>query len=158
MCARWRPAHWGCWVVLSRFRSSGNLGCLVRTCAAVNGAGFILLGGSIDPFDPNVIRATMGAVFRQRFVRTTCHELRRWVERHKLQVVGASPDGSVPYDKLQYRSPPLLVLGEERHGLDPQQRSICEILVRIPVARGMDSLNLSVAGGILMYEALRSSQ
>jgi TrmH family RNA methyltransferase len=151
-----RPRIGTCWIVLTRVRSPGNFGCLVRTSAAVGGAGFILMGESIDPFDPAVVRATMGALFRQTFVRTGARQLHNWVRRHKLQIVGVSPDGATDYYRLRYRSPPVFVLGEERRGLDAEQRELCEEVVRIPMEPGTDSLNLAVAGSLLMYEAFRS--
>jgi RNA methyltransferase, TrmH family len=65
-----------CWTALSHVRSLGNFGTLVRTSAATGAAGFILLGDCIDPFDPAVVRATMGALFQQTLVRTTVEQLR----------------------------------------------------------------------------------
>src|SRR4051812_10988311 len=73
---KWMPLHQTspraglCWVVLEEVRSPGNLGSLIRTSEAIGGAGFILVGPRIDPFDPAVVRASMGAVFRQAFIRT----------------------------------------------------------------------------------------
>jgi TrmH family RNA methyltransferase len=151
------PRRGLCWVVLSSVRSPGNLGSLVRTSAAVGGAGFILLGGAVDPFEPGVVRGSMGALFRQTFVRTGAEQLRHWARRHSLQLVGASPDGPVGCHEAGYRAPPLLVLGDERTGLAPELRGLCTDLVRIPMVDGVDSLNLAVAGSILMYEVLRRS-
>ncbi|MFL5801631.1 MAG: TrmH family RNA methyltransferase [Roseiflexaceae bacterium] len=151
------PGSHVCWVALSNVRSPGNFGTLVRTSAAIGAAGFILLGGSVDPFDPTVIRATMGALFRQTLVRASAQQLRRWVQLHNLQVVGASPDGSVEYDHVRYVRPTVLVLGEERSGLTADQRVLCQQIVRIPMVAGADSLNLAVAGSLLMYEVFRSS-
>jgi len=82
------------------------------------GAGFIFLGQSVDPFDPAVVRASMGALFQQAFVRASMAQLRDWAQQHHLQVVGASPDGTVAFDQLRYTHPTLLLLGEERRGLD----------------------------------------
>jgi len=144
------------WSALGHVRSPGNLGTLIRTSAATGGAGFILVGDSIDPFDPVVVRATMGALFRQTFVRTSADRLSRWVKLHKLHVIGASPDGAVEYDRLRYRRPAVLMLGDERAGLSQDQRSPCHHIVRIPMADGTDSLNLSVAGSLLMYQVYRS--
>jgi RNA methyltransferase, TrmH family len=151
------PRRGLCWVVLGSVRSPGNFGSLVRTSAAMGGAGFILLGGAVDPFEPSVVRAAMGAMFRQVFVRTGPGQLRHWARRHSLQVVGASPDAPVGCHQAGYRTPPLLLLGDERSGLDPQQRALCHELVCIPMVDGIDSLNLAVAGSILMYEVLRRS-
>ena len=145
-----------CWTALSHARSPGNFGTLVRTSAATGAGGFILLGDSIDPFDPAVVRPTMGALFKQTLVRTTASQLRLWVRKHNIQVIGASPDGLVEYDKVSYELPALLMLGGERRGLSEEERSICHHIVRIPMVDRMDSLNLAVAGSLLMYEVFRS--
>jgi TrmH family RNA methyltransferase len=151
------PRNSECWTALGHVRSPGNLGTLIRTSAATGATGFILIGDSIDPFDPVLVRATMGALFRQTIVRTSAEQLRRWVQLHRLQVIGASPDGAVEYDRLRYRRPAVLILGDERAGLSDEQRSICHHIVRIPMADGNDSLNLSVAGSLLMYQVYRTS-
>lgn len=145
-----------CWMVLETVRSPGNLGTLIRSSEAVGGAGFIFVGHHADPFDPNVIRATMGALFRQQFVRTGFHALRRWIGRHDCQVVGASPDGTTDLHQFHYPRSMLFFLGEERKGLTQQQRDLCQHLVRIPMVGRADSLNLAVAGSLLLYEVYRS--
>jgi RNA methyltransferase, TrmH family len=145
-----------CWVVLDTVRSPGNFGTLIRTSEAFGGAGFILLGELIDPFDPDVVRASMGAVFRQRFVRTHLRELGTWVRQHHVMVIGASPDGEVDLHKIKYPPGTLLFLGEEREGLTSIQRDLCQQLVRIPMVGAADSLNLAIAGSVMMYEIYRS--
>jgi TrmH family RNA methyltransferase len=151
------PRDHPCWTALSHARSPGNFGSLVRTSAATGAAGFILIGDSIDPYDPNVVRATMGALFRQAIVRTSARQLRRWADLHNIQVIGASPDTTVDYDAVCYTWPAVLILGSERSGLTQEQRSICRQMVRIPMVEGMDSLNLAVAGSLLMYKVFRPS-
>jgi len=145
-----------CWTALSRVRSPGNFGTLLRTSAATGAAGFILLGDCIDPYDPAVVRATMGALFKQSLVRTSIEQLRRWVRVNKIEVIGASPDGGEDYRQVSYARPALLMLGSERKGLTDEQRSICTRVVRIPMVEGTDSLNVAVAGSLLMYEVFRS--
>jgi tRNA G18 (ribose-2'-O)-methylase SpoU len=100
----------------------------------------------------------MGALFRQTFVRASLDELRQWVNQHQLVVVGASPDGAVAYDQVRYTRPTVLVLGEERSGLSQHQRALCHQLVRIPMVAGADSLNLGVAGSLLMYAVVGASK
>lgn len=145
-----------CWVVLEAVRSAGNLGSLIRTSEAIGGAGFILVGPRIDPFAPAVVRASMGAVFGQTFIRTNHRSLRNWVRRHRCRVVGASPEGSAELHGFDYPRPTILVLGEERAGLTPPLRELCSDLVRIPMVGIADSLNLAVAGSLLMYEVHRA--
>ena len=144
------------WTVLETVRSPGNFGTLIRTSEAVGGAGFILIGNRIDPFDANVIRAGMGGIFRQKFVRTNYSQLARWMRRHACKAIGASPDGAFDLHRFDYPSSNLIFLGEERQGLNSQQRELCKHLVRIPMQGEADSLNLAVAGSLLMYEVLRS--
>ena len=120
-----------CWTALSHVRSPGNLGTLMRTSAATGAAGFILLADSIDPFDPTVVRASMGALFKQTIVRPSAEQLRRWVREHDIQVIGASPDGAEDYRQISYARPALLMLGSERKGLTDEQRGICNRIVRI---------------------------
>ena len=149
------PGDDPCWTALRHIRSLGNLGALMRTSAAAGAAGFFLMGDTIDPFDPAVVRASMGAIFRQKIVRTTPDQLRCWLDKHQFQVIGAAPYGDEDYRELGYTQPVVLMLGSERKGLDEEQRSMCQRLVRIPMVSGIDSLNVAVAGGLLMYEVFR---
>ncbi|MEM8827941.1 MAG: RNA methyltransferase [Cyanobacteria bacterium P01_G01_bin.19] len=145
-----------CWTALEKVRSSGNLGTLIRSSEAIGGGGFILIGRSIDPYDPGVIRATMGALFHQKLIRTTYSSLAHWVRRHKCDVVGASPAGKINFHRFKYARSTILFLGEERKGLSQNQQDLCHHLIHIPMVGKSDSLNLGVAGSLLLYEVYRS--
>jgi len=151
-----QPDRFACWTVLSEVQSLGNFGTLLRTSAAIGGAGFILLGHHIDPYEPVVVRSTMGALFKQTLVRTNVERFRHWIQTHNLSVIGASPDGVVEYDRVRYTRPTVLLLGNERSGLTDEQRSLCQQIVRIPMVEEVDSLNLAVAGSLLLYAVFRS--
>ena len=151
-----QPYRFPCWTVLGHVQSLGNLGTLLRTSAAIGAAGFILLGPHIDPYEPVVVRSTMGALFKQTLVRTNVERFRHWIQTHNLSVIGASPDGVVDYDRVRYTRPTVLLLGNERSGLTDEQRSLCQQIVRIPMVEEVDSLNLAVAGSLLLYAVFRS--
>lgn len=146
-----------CWLAVTRVRSPGNLGSLLRTSEAVGGAGLIVIGQEVDPFDPAVVRGSMGALFGQQLVRCGRDAFRHWIRRHRCQVVGVSPEASRPYHRVRYRRPTVLLLGEERRGLSHGQRELCQTTVAIPMVGRVDSLNLAVAGSLMLYEVLRSS-
>jgi RNA methyltransferase, TrmH family len=136
-----------CWVVLDTVRSPGNFGTLIRTSEAFGGAGFILIGPRIDPFSPDVVRAAMGSVFCQTFVRTDWGALQKWATRQHCRVIGASPQGAIDLHGVDWRiggdrETTLLFLGEERQGLTTEQQAFCQELVRIPMVGQADSLNL----------------
>lgn len=139
-------------------RCSDNLGTLIRSSAAVGGAGFMFIGNSADPFDPTVVRSATGAIYRQNFVRTDWRALNRWIAQHNCQVIGAAPSGTTDLHRFDVPKAPLIALGEERKGLTTQQQHLCQNLVRIPMHEGTDSLNLGVAGSLLMYEVYRKAQ
>jgi RNA methyltransferase, TrmH family len=145
-----------CWLALEMVRSSGNLGTLIRTSEAVGAAGLILIGDRIDPYDPDVMRASMSGVFSVQLVRTSFDRLSDWLQRHRCQVIGASPEGKCDLHQFDYPQSTVLFLGEERQGLTNQQRELCHHLVRIPMVGTADSLNLGVAGSLLLYEVYRS--
>lgn len=152
-----KPEEHVCWTALSQIRSPGNLGTLIRTSAATGAGGFILIGDEIDAFEPGVVRATMGAIFRQKIIRTTAGHFYQWSKINKLHVVGASPAGSANYSEVRYASPTILMLGNERTGLTQIEKAACRQMVRIPMCEGIDSLNVAVAGSLLLYEVFRSA-
>ena len=152
---RVKPRGGRCWLAVQQTRSAGNLGTLLRTSLAVGGSGLIVVGRQVDPFCPGLIRASMGAIFHQQIVRTSPRGLFDWSRRHRLQVVGATPDGGQAHFSFRFESPSVVALGDERTGLGPEFREICTDFVTIPMHGNLDSLNVSVAGSLLMYEVLR---
>lgn len=146
----------GLWVILDRVRSLGNFGTLIRTLDAGGGTGFILLNQAVDPYAPSTVRASMGSVFQQQFIRTHDQALSQWLQQHQGYVIGASPDGEENFHTFTYPKNTLLFLGEERTGLSPKQRSLCNTLLKIPMVGQVDSLNVAVAGSLFIYEVLRS--
>jgi TrmH family RNA methyltransferase len=144
-----------CWMAVGQIRTPGNLGTLMRTACAAGAAGFFFLGDTTDAFHPLAVRASMGAIFGLPLVRTDVTNLRRWTQKHGVQVIGASPDGNVSFNQTHYGARVMLMIGEERRGLTVEQRTLCDQLVRIPMEDKLDSLNAAVAGSLLLYEVLR---
>lgn len=157
----WTPLHGIdprrglCWVAMSRVRFAGNLGTVLRTAEAVGAGGAFFLGGAADPFDPDVVRATMGGLFRLQLVRTSIEKFQEWSDRHGCRVVGTSPAAGVLYTEVPMDPPLVLFFGEERHGMTPEEMNLCSHTARIPIVGQADSLNVGVAAGVLLYEVLR---
>ncbi|HEY3082539.1 MAG TPA: RNA methyltransferase [Chloroflexota bacterium] len=150
-----RPGAEECWVALDAVQYPGNLGAVLRTAEAVGAAGLILLEQTADPHDPAAVRASMGALFAQRLVRTRFAELSVWAMRHGAALIGSSPSAGLDYRAATYPRRLVLLLGGEAHGLSPGQLAACDRVVRIPMAGRGDSLNLAVAAGLLLYEVYR---
>jgi TrmH family RNA methyltransferase len=150
--ARANPSEGLCWVAVDSVRSPGNLGTLLRTADAVGSAGLILIGDSVDPYDPAAVRATMGALFSQHLVRATLGAFTAWKERHRCLLVGTSPTAAVDYQAAAYPQPVVLFMGGERRGLPQEHQELCDLMVRIPMVGSSDSLNLAIATSLMLYE------
>jgi TrmH family RNA methyltransferase len=142
------------WTALYQVADPGNLGTILRTMDAVGGQGVILLDLSTDPFDPSAVRASMGAIFSQKLVHVSFDEFQTWKNANSIKVVGTSDAAANDYHGYSYPSSLILLMGSERQGLPPEYVSICDGLVSIPMLGVSDSLNLSVAAGIVLYEIL----
>lgn len=141
-----------CWTAIEMIRSPGNLGTILRTSDAVGGAGLIVLGDATDPYDPGTVRATMGAMFTQRFVKTSIEEIKHWKRRHQYLLAGTSPGAPQDYQEVSYKAPVILLVGEERKGLSVELQALCDLMVSIPMVGESDSLNVAMATGVMLYE------
>jgi TrmH family RNA methyltransferase len=141
-------------LVLDRVRDPGNLGTIVRTAEAA-GVGLVFtLRGSVDVYSPKVVRGAMGAHFRLPIrAHSGWEDIRAAVEG--TQVLLAVPRGGSPYYDVDWTLPTALVMGGEAQGAGPKARDLATGLVTIPMATDVESLNVAVATGILLFEAAR---
>lgn len=144
---------WG--VALVEPQDPGNLGTILRSVDAVGASGVLLLDGSVDPWHPNAVRASMGTLFWYPVVQTSFSEFAAWATRQRYHVFGTSAHASTDYRQVaQYKRPAILLMGSERLGLTREQASICEQLIQLPMQGRATSLNLAVATGVMLYAML----
>ncbi len=147
-------------VLLDRPQYPGNVGTVLRTADAVGAEAVVLLAPAADPLDPKAVRASMGSVFAIPILHADCVEsVRRWSTQFGIRWVATDADQGEPL----WSAPSLngsvgLLLGNEGEGLHPELVRLAEHRLRLPQRQAVDSLNVSVAGGILMYEWLRRQQ
>jgi len=150
------PTQSDVWLVLERVRDPGNLGTIIRTADAAGASGIILVGETTDPFAVETVRATMGSIFAVPVARASLPELLDWKSRAGAVLYGSHLKGAVDFRKVDYsRGPILLAMGNEQQGLSEALSERCDRLLRIPQAGRADSLNLAVATGIMLFEAMR---
>ena len=140
------------WVAVDAVQDPGNLGTILRTNDAVGGRGIILLDHSTDPYHPGTVRASMGAVFTQRLIRTDLSTFIAWKKHTPIFLIGASGSAAADYHDYRYPAPCILLMGSERLGLTEEHLGVCDAVVSIPMVGRSDSLNLAVATGIILYE------
>lgn len=146
------PESGAVWVALDAVADPGNLGTILRTNDAIGGEGIILVDNCTDPYDPTSIRASMGAVFSQRLVKTTFEAFAAWKRRTGISIIGTSGAAKTDYQGIRYPRPVVIYMGSERQGLQEYAMNLCDELVQIPMVGRSDSLNLAVATAITLYE------
>ena len=146
-------------VVLDRLQDPGNLGTLIRTADAVGAAGMVLIEPCVDPFDPKTVRGTMGSLFNLPVVRTSdIHALFKHVKQCGLHVIGTDVQGGIAWGHGRLKGGVALVLGNEARGLSEDIRALIDQNACLPMVGKAESLNVAVAGGVLMYAWLRENE
>ncbi len=148
------PGSRGLALILDGVRDPGNLGTLLRSAAAADADQVILLPGVTDPWSPKTLRAGMGAHFRIAIRQAAdADQARAWLPNHTPYFADARAD--LTYTGADWTRPSILILGgeTERAGIIDRWPEITAIA--IPMARGVESLNVAVAGSIILFEAAR---
>lgn len=142
-------------LLIEGIEKPGNLGAILRTADAVGADAVIAVDPGIDPFNPNVIRSSIGAVFTVPLAVSELEEALAWLEEHRVRVVAADPAGGVDLWDADLTGPLALLIGSEHSGLTAEAWMGADLIVSIPMRGKADSLNASVSAAILAYEALR---
>jgi TrmH family RNA methyltransferase len=148
-----RPESAPCWVALEQVRDPGNLGTIIRTADAAGCGGVILIGDCVDPFSTEAVRATMGSIFAVSITKATVEEFLAWRDAWPGAVIGTRLDAAVDHRAAALTRPALILMGNEQAGLTDRLAAACDVNVKIPMRGRADSLNLSVATGIMIYAA-----
>jgi RNA methyltransferase, TrmH family len=141
-------------VVTEEVEKPGNVGAILRSADAV-GASAVIAAGGTDLFNPNVIRASVGTVFSMPVAAAPVAEVAAWLRRLGLRIVATRIDAGRLHVDADLTGPVALVLGSEAAGLSDAWRAPDVEAVRLPMGGVADSLNVSVAAAVLLYEAWR---
>jgi TrmH family RNA methyltransferase len=143
-------------LVAAGVKEPGNLGALARAAEAAGATGLLALRGGADPFREKAVRGAAGSVFRLP-VRGGVgdDELLAFAGRHRLHLCVADAHGAVDYLDADLRGPTALVVGGEGEGVPARVRAAAAQRLSLPMAGKVDSLNVAVAAGVLLYEARR---
>lgn len=142
--------------LLKQANDPSNVGSILRTAEAAGVGAVILTKGSADAFSPKALRASMGAAFRVPVVQgLDFADSLTMAKDSGMIVTAADIKGDKNYTEIDRKKPRLLVLGSEAHGLDDAELSLADEVIKIQMKNGVESLNLAVSAGIIMFEAAR---
>jgi TrmH family RNA methyltransferase len=148
-CPEWADLHGKKWILaLDQVSDPGNMGTLLRTALALGWEGVFIFDNSVDPFNEKVLRASMGAVFRLPLMKGSWEDLESLAKKEDLAIMVADMHGT-PIDQAAIQGGRILVLSNEARGVSEPADD--HLKVSIPMPGEMESLNVAIAGGILMY-------
>jgi len=133
----------------------GNIGALLRTADAANVDAVIIANPKSDLYNPNIIRSSVGCVFTTEIAMASSDEAIDFLKKYNFNIFSAILQESEPYHSQDYTLPTAIVVGTEATGLTEEWRKAASKNISIPMQGEIDSMNVSVAAGILIFEAKR---
>lgn len=142
-------------VALDGIQDPGNLGTILRTVDSANLKQIILSKDCVDPYNPKVVRSTMGAIFRLNIIETeNLSKTLEQMKKNKFEVMVTALDTDNSIYNVEYKNK-IIVIGNEANGVTKEVKEIADYKVKIPMLGKTESLNASVAAGIMIYEYVR---
>jgi TrmH family RNA methyltransferase len=142
-------------LVAEAIEKPGNLGSMLRSADGVGADGVVVCDRCTDIYNPNVVRASVGTLFTLPVVEAQGNETLLWLREKKIKIVAATPHAKQEYTDVDLTGPVAIAVGTEQLGLSDPWLSACDVQVRIPMMGKADSLNVTTAATLLLYEVLR---
>lgn len=142
-------------VIAEAIEKPGNLGTILRSCDAVKADGVIICNKCTDLFNPNVVRASIGALFTVPLAEANNETTYDWLKKNNILIVATTPSASAIYYEAHFQGPTAIIVGTEQYGLSSFWLEKADLQVRIPMLGKADSLNVATATTLLLYEVLR---
>jgi len=142
-------------LILEAVEKPGNLGAMLRTAYAAKVDLVILNDLQTDFYNPNVIKASSGHVFSDQVVIASKEESLEWLRDNKVNIYATNIKAAKPYDQIDFKKATAIVMGTEATGLSDFWINNADNNIIIPMQKGIDSLNVSVSAGIIVFEARR---
>lgn len=142
-------------VVAESVEKPGNLGAILRTADAAHVDALLVCNPRVDVWNPNVVRASRGALFSVPVVECDNASALNWLKARKIRVLAATPSAEAIYSEINLREPVAIAVGTEDEGLTEFWMSGADVQVKIPMMGKVNSLNVSVSTALILYEAVR---
>lgn len=142
-------------IVAESVEKPGNLGAILRTADAAHVDALLVCDPRVDVWNPNVVRASRGALFNVPVVQCDNASALEWLKAGKTRVFAATPSADEIYSDVDMTQPVAIAVGTEAEGLSSFWMSKADVKVRIPMMGIVNSLNVSVSTALIVYEALR---
>lgn len=143
------------YVIADRIQDPGNLGTIIRSADAVNATAVFVGTGSVDLYNPKVVRATMGSLFHLPVAEVSLHELIPLLKTNAIRVIGTEAETGDSLFTADFSGGTAIVIGSEAHGISEEIRQEIDSFLSVPMPGKAESLNAAIAASVILYEALR---
>ncbi len=145
-------------LVVESVEKPGNLGAILRTADAAGVNAVLVCDSGTDIFNPNVVRSSLGTLFTVQIVCCSSKEAITWLKDMNIKIYTTALTASTPYHLIDYRGPSAIVAGTEATGVSAIWEDNSDANIIIPMFGKVDSLNVSAAASIIIYEAIRQRE
>ncbi|MEP2667976.1 MAG: RNA methyltransferase [Cyclobacteriaceae bacterium] len=142
-------------LIVEQLEKPGNLGAILRTADAAGVDAVIVCDSQTDLYNSNVVRSSIGCVFTNQIAIASSHETIVWLKKNQVKIFCTYLEGSIPYTQASYNSACAIVMGSEAFGLSEEWIKNADANIIIPMNGQIDSMNVSVAAAIVVFEAVR---
>ena len=142
-------------IIAESVEKPGNLGAILRTADAAGVDALLVCDPRVDVWNPNVVRASRGAVFSVPVVECDNASALEWLKMRKMRILAATPSADLMYSDVDMKQPVAIAVGTEDKGLTDFWMSNADMQVKIPMMGHVNSLNVSVSTALIVYEVLR---
>ena len=148
-------------IVFDRPSDYGNFGSIIRSANAFNADGIFIIGHGVDVYEPKAIRASLGSIFFTKIVTVESMEiLEEYIKNQKkknnMEIVGTDSLGTMSIKDCKLNRPIMIIIGNEAKGMSVRLKDVCDKIIKIPMEGNVNSLNVSCAASIIMWEIYKN--
>jgi len=150
-------------ILFDRPSDYGNLGSIIRSANAFKADGLFIIGHGVDIYESKVIRASMGSIFFTKIVtiesvETLAEYIKKQKMKNNMEIIGTDSTGTVSIKDFKIKRPVMVIIGNEAKGMSIKLKELCDKTVKIPIEGNVNSLNVSCAASIIMWEIYKESE
>jgi len=147
-------------LLFDRPSDHGNLGSIIRSANAFNVDGLFIIGHGVDIYEPKVIRASLGSIFFTKIITIESMEIlaeyiKNQKKKNNMEIIGTDSAGTVSIEEIKIKRPVMIIIGNEAKGMSIKLKELCDKTVNIPIEGNVNSLNVSCAASIIMWEIFK---
>jgi len=148
-------------ILFDRPSDYGNLGSIIRSANAFNVDGLFIMGHGVDIYESKVIRASLGSIFFTKVVTIESMEIlveyiKNQKKKNNMEIIGTDSTGTVSVEDYKVKRPVMVIIGNEAKGMSIKLKEICDKIIKIPIEGNVNSLNVSCAASIIMWEICKN--